>query len=183
MKNSCFDLSVENENSPPSGSLPLPEDLRGSLDEKIPTVYTPQGASGFKSVAERMKDPEFQRLRREGQRNSFNKDDYLRAARTHCQVCHGPGDCEAGPMLDEDNSSDGCHLYVLTRQYPKRGLRMAAVRKIMKAHCVDCVGLYKEKLDETLCQSPECSMYRVRFGRKKRPVTDPVSSVNCGPEC
>ena len=173
MKLASRKLTAEKEISPLSATTHIGDLQRGSLDEKIPTVYTPQGASGFKSVAERMKDPEFQRLRREGQKNSFNKDDYLHAARTHCQVCHGPGDCEAGPMLDEDNSSDGCHLYVLTRQYPKRGLRMAAVRKIVKGHCCDCVGLYKAKLDETLCQSPECSMYRVRFGRKKRPVTQP----------
>ncbi len=176
-------LAVEKQVSPLSGSLPLRENLRGEMTDKIPTVGIPKNTSGFISVAERIKDPEFQRLRREGQKNSFNKEDYLHAARAHCQVCHGPGDCEAGPMSDELSSSDRCHLYVLTRQYPKRGLRMAAVRKSVKAHCVDCVGLYKEKLDEALCQSPECSLHRVRFGRKKRPVTELVGSAICDPQC
>jgi|GEM_PF-5937326 len=170
MKNFRFELSVENEISTFSGSLPLPTPEIVPIGQKT-HVSLPFGGKDIR-------DPETRRKAIESKRANFDKEDYLHAVRTHCQACHGYGDCEAGPMLDEDNSSDGCHLYVLTRQYPKRGLRMAAVRKIVKAHCVDCVGLYKEKLDETLCQSPECSMYRVRFGRKKRPVMD-----EDGPKC
>jgi len=142
-------LSVEKEISPVSGSLLLPEDLRGSLDEKPRVNDAPRNISGLKSG--------YNLAAAEGRKNSWNKGEYIAAIFNHCRSCSGNDlDCKAG---------DDCKVYAIRRQ--RRHLSVALVRRSIKAECVECVGT-----TDDICSSPNCQLYLTRFGRKKRLITE-----------
>jgi hypothetical protein len=153
MKLASRRITFAKEISPLSGTLPLPKKLRGSLDEKSQVNYAPRNISGLKSG--------YNSAAAEGRKNSWNKREYIAAIFNHWRDCSGNDlDCKAG---------DDCKLYAIRRQ--RRHLSVTLVRRSIKAECVECVGT-----TEDICTSPECSTYRVRFGRKKRPVTEPAGN-------
>lgn len=105
-------------------------------------------------------------------RRKYPKALYGAAIAAHCLECAGTRkeveDCQGDQLLD----GTACGLYPARFRSLQREHTKTDLRRFIKICCKHCLGSSRDS-----CQSPNCSLYPVRFGRRPLSPQQPNSTA------
>lgn len=91
----------------------------------------------------------------EARKNAMSKQMYGGAIKLFCIECMGK---MPGPT---NELCDDCLLRAVNAPEKRRKISKSNLRKLLREHCIDCVGF---SLD--ICSSPNCFLYPMRMNEK-----------------